>query len=443
MRSCAMMFSLFYFSFWCVMRTANFARPSALHRAYVHIWLFVLAWAVLVGITVSEDRYGIASGYIFVFWASQTFLATLISLLDLFALPKTKAFAEEAREDSEVNDNLHTLPYSDAIIAPSPGEFEDEAAAHGDDDDGDSAEAEPLNERSPLMRGDAGLNRRTTFTIGYRRSIAALAKVSRGEHDKDGPKAFGHEQPWSGHMPTWTWLFQFLILAPFMIILTAQLGLLLTFSMNQTRTDGSDTLTPYLVIAIFTILVLVPITPFIHRVSRHLPLFFLAVFAGTLVYSLLAFPFSPASPYKTYFSQTISLDTGSVTVAFTGYEKYTRMVMAELPSARDKQVSCVASSGRTTGLVECSYDGSAVAPNPGDNVVPGVPPQAGYADLVTINATRRGSEAKAQIKITALNTKSCVLRFKNPVSDVFVHGSQGWDKRFRRPTQSRMARSHT
>ncbi len=433
-RSCAMMFSLFYFSFWCIMRGANFARPSALHRAYAHIWLFALAWIVLVAVTVSEDRYGIASGYIFVFWASQAFLATLVSLLDLFALPKMQPFAQGIQEDNEVRDHLESVPHSDAIMAPSPGEIEDESAVH----DEDSVEEEPPNERSPLVGGVAGgLSRRTTFATGYRRSIPALVQASRPGHPGEArPKAFGFEQEWSGYIPTWTWFFQFLILAPMMIILATQLGLLTAFSMNQTGTDGSDTLTPYMAIAIFCIFVVIPITPFIHRVTRHIPLLLAAVFAGALVYSLLVFPFSATSPYKIYFSQHISLDTGQTRVTFTGYEEYTRMVIANMPSAMGKSVSCSGSSGRTTGLVGCTYDGSAVPPNPGQNVPAGIPPQTSYSKLVTINATRRGGENEARIEINAVNTKTCLLRFKKPVTDIFVHDSLGWDQHFPVPEEA-------
>jgi len=425
-----MMFSLSFFSFWCIMRSANFARPSALHRAYVHIWLFVIAWAVLVVVTVAEDRMQVSSGYIFVFWASQVFIATLISFLEFFSLQKKKVFALGAQEDQDVRDHLHAVPHSDAIIAPTPSEIDGETAVHDDD----SVEAEQPTETSPLMGGDTRGNTRTTFATGYRRSIAALVKASTRDPSKDGPSPFGYEQEWSGHLTSWTWILQFLILGPFMIILTAQLGLLLVASVYQTGADGSDTLRPYLIIAIFSMLLLFPATPFVHRVTRHLPLFLFLVFVGTLTYNLIAFPFSPTSPCKIYFRQLISLDTGNTTVMFTGHEEYARMIIADIPSANGKSVSCVPSSGRSTGLVDCTYDGSSVAPNPGENVSEGFPPQTGYHKLVTINATRPSLKNKATFTINSLNTKTCVMRFKRPVSHAFVHGSLGWDGRYESPS---------
>jgi len=422
-----MMLSLCYFSFWCVMRGANFARPSALHRAYVHIWLFVLAWAVLVAVTVTEDRMQIASGYLFVFWASQVFVATLVSTLELFGLPKKRQYAQGVQEDHEVRSHLTAVPRNDTIIAPSPGELDDGETAIQDDDE--SGEGDPPNETSPLVGGDTRGNTRTTFATGYRRSIAALVKATRDGTDRAGGKAYGHEQKWSASLPSSTWFLQFLILGPFMIILTGQLGLILTSSLSQTGADGSDLLRPYLVIAAFSILLLLPVTPFIHRVTRHLPLFFLAIFAGTLIYCLAAFPFSASSPYKLYFRQVIDLDSRNSTVVLTGYEDFARMVIADLPSAFGKYVDCVPSSGRQLGLVDCSFDGNDAAPNPGRNVKPGIPPQTGYDKLVNISVERAGLEKRATIKVDGLNTKTCTIKFKRSVKSVGVRGGGGPDHR--------------
>ena len=72
-----MMLSLFYFSFWVVMRGADSVRPSALHRGYVFIWLYTITWILLIGVTVLQDRFRIASGYPFVFLHSATFFCLL------------------------------------------------------------------------------------------------------------------------------------------------------------------------------------------------------------------------------------------------------------------------------------------------------------------------------------------------------------------------------
>jgi hypothetical protein len=421
--SWAMMLSVWYFAFWCIMRGANFTRPSALHRVYVHIWLFVLAWAVLVVVAVSEDRMQLASGYVFVFWGSQVFLATWLSLLDLFSLPRKKKYAEKVQEDREINEGLRQMPDNDAAIAPTPSEMDGETAVHDDD----SVENLAPNESTPLIGG----NPRRTFTNGYRRSIAAIVRsASNHAIRRAGKKPYQDEQDWSGSMVSSTWFLQFLILGPFMIILTAQLALLLTSSLHQTGPDGSDLLRPYLVIAAFTTLLLLPITPYIHRVSHHIPLVFLAVFAGTLAYCLLAFPFSPANPYKIYFHQEIDLDSGTSNVVYTGFEEFARRVIADMPSSSGHYVNCTpTTTARLDGLVDCKYDAVNVPANPGGIARDGIPPRKSYAQLLNVTATRSKKASKATLKINAFESRNCIVRFDKGLTELRVRGSPGWEEK--------------
>lgn len=101
----AMMASLFYFVFWTIMAGANFARPSALHRGYAIIWLFAISWFIEVVNTVFEDRFRIAAGYTFVFFHAATFLATLITLCELFALPSKMSFAQRVHVAHDATDH--------------------------------------------------------------------------------------------------------------------------------------------------------------------------------------------------------------------------------------------------------------------------------------------------------------------------------------------------
>lgn len=295
-----MFVSLAYFSFWCIMRGADAVRASALHRGYVNIWLFTICWAVLVAVTVFEDRFQIASGYYVVFLSSVLFLTTLISLTEQFALPDITTWGQEFRDDHEA------LEQDDNdLIAPSPGEYD---GAASDEDADDEDDREPPTVTSPLLgrsSRDGTERRRTTFATTYRNSIAAVADTasevaappSKRKHNKD-VGAFGNEQPWSAKLPTWTWLVQFLILGPFLIINVAQIGLLLVDATNMTGTDGSNPLIPYLLIALTSLLLLLPLMPFMHRITHHVPVFFLCVFVATLVYNLNAFPFSETSTLR-------------------------------------------------------------------------------------------------------------------------------------------------
>ncbi|KAM7197317.1 hypothetical protein V8F20_006671 [Naviculisporaceae sp. PSN 640] len=437
----AMTISLFYFSFWCIMRGANFARPSALSRGYVNIWLFIIGWAILVAVTVAEDRQKIGAGYIFVFLQGALFLTTLISFLELFVLPKRKTWAMYVREEHETGDDLVASPHDhpdhqqSPLIPPIPhheslsvpttrtstasGPSPTSAGGHDDEDD------EP-NERTPLVGGNATGEVRTTFATTYRRSISTLVNGVRKIDDGNG-EPYEHEQPWSGRLPSWLWFFQFLILGPFIIILAAQTGLMLTDAVHQTGSDGSNLLLPYLLVFLFTALLILPVTPFIHRVTHHLPIFLLVVFVSTFIYNLVAFPFSANNRYKTFFLQTIDLDSGENKVCYSGVEEYVRPIIAEMPSAWGREISCGPS--RRPELVTCCYDGSAVPPRLNDDLADGVPPEKGYSDLVSFNVTR-GDGNTASIEIDAKNTKACFLSFKKPVTSFTVKGGSGWDDRF-------------
>ena len=420
-----MFVSLFYFSLWAIMRGANFVRPSALHRGYVNIWLFILGWAILVAITVLEDRFRISAGYIFVFLESAVFLSTLISLLELFSLPKMSDWGQQVREDHEARDHLHAVPHSEDLISPTPGESVSPAAHEEPQEDEDVV---PADETTPLVGGNATRdNTRVTFATTYRRSLSAVVGAARKASAEKGEGPFEFEQPWSARLPSWTWWFQFLLLGPFIIILSAQIGLMLVDAVNQTGGDGSNPITGYIIIVVSVTLLLLPLSPFIHRITHHVPVFLLVVFIATLIYNLAAFPYSSNSRLVVYFQQAIDLDTGATVSRFHGLESYMRSIVDEIPSASGKEVTCVES--KAAGTVDCSFDSSDLAPRLDGNLPEGVPPQKGYKDLVTYSITR-GSGNTATFKIDAVDTKACWLDFDRPLSSFTVRGSSGWDERF-------------
>ena len=421
-----MFVSLGYFAFWCIMRGAHVARPSALHRGYVNIWLFTLAWAVLVVVTVFEDRFDIAAGYPFVFLQSALFLTAVTSLLELFALPNMKTYGQQLREDHESHDHLDEVPSSDAIITPGP----DEVASGDSDEEADRESGrEPPDATTPLLaRGGRGEDSQRTFATRYRRSIAAITDSATKKEGPDNRQALGGEQPWSKNLPSWTWFIQFLILGPFLIIMTAQNGLFLVDATRQTGIEGSAAVFPYLLIAIFTILLILPLMPFIHRLTYHVPLFLLCIFVATLVYNLVAFPFSPDNKYKAFWQQTVNLDTGESLVKLGGLEEYLRLIISDLPSAAGKDVICQKSTVRAD-ISDCVYDGKEVAPNVANTVPEGVPPNLGYAKLVDLDVARTGP-GQAKFTINAKNTKSCFLKFARPIKNFSVAGGTDWDNRF-------------
>ncbi|KAL8282608.1 hypothetical protein RB597_010032 [Gaeumannomyces tritici] len=451
----AMMMSLFYIVFWAIMRGASIMRPSALHRLYTHLWLFFLGWVVLVAVTVLEDRRQIASGYMFVFWESQVFLSTLLAVCDLFSLPKKADIARGLEEEDQIRDHLNAVPHADDLISPSPGEAasqREEGRGHGDSEEDDQ---EPATEETPLFRKSHGGKLDTSlFRRGYRRSLSAMIDTSKagqdGEQIRQHDELYGKEQFWSGEMVSSTWLLQFLLLGPFLIILAAQIGLLATSAVSQTGVDGSNQLTPFLVIAILSIVLLTPLSPFIHRVSKHLPLLLLAVFSGTLIYNLTASPFSPMAPYKIFFKQTIDLETGVTAVRISGIEHYLHDIIADIPSAAGQAIECGPSISRRD-LADCVYDATKVPPRPaygsGNDsleLAPNVPPTTDYyKKLLDVRisdryyaaaaAGKRVGRTSARIHINAVNTRVVELRFpaEGPViRSVSVVGAEPWDARF-------------
>jgi hypothetical protein len=413
-----MSFSLFFCVFWFLMAGCNFVRPSALHRVYSLTWLFIFGWGLLVAATVFEDRFKISGGYMFVIYESAIFLATLIGLCELFALPKKQSIVEDAHEENETRDAFSAIPSTDVVVP----------ARDGNDDEGEPSETTPLvgGNGHRTVLGNA-------FSRGYRQSITDQTDGTTDDNHRKH-HAFGEEQKWSATLPTWTWLLQFLILCPFTLIIIGQVGLLLVSATAQTGSDGSPLILPYLVVALFTVLIILPVTPFMHRITAALPTFLFLVFVGTLIYNLVAFPFSSNNRYKTYFQQTVDLDSGINRVTLAGLEQYVREVISSIPSASGQTIECAPNPHIRAGLSFCSYDG--LAPQVVDNVIDGVPPEKGYKDWMYYNVTRAPGLNKATFHIEGQETKACIIRFNDPFTAFHVKGAAPSDGRWADVPQS-------
>lgn len=227
-------------------------------------------------------------------------------------------------------------------------------------------------------------------------------------------------------MPTWTWLLQFLLVAPFMLVVIGQVALLIIEAISQTGVDGSSLLLPYILIAVFSILLLLPMGPFIHRFTYHVPSFLFLVFIGTLIYSLVAFPFSANNRFKAYFFQTVDLETGQNQVTLLGLEKYIREIIASIPSAAGQTIACVPRGDIRSGVQFCSWEG--IAPLIVPSSPAGVPPEKGYADWLSFNVSRTAGHNVARFVVSGQNTRACVLRFDRPIKDFTVLGGSKDDR---------------
>lgn len=405
-----MTLSLFYFSLWLIMRGSSFVRPSALHRGFVLIWLFVFGWIIQVFGAVLEDRMHIAALYSAVFLQSAVFVALLISLLEQFALLKKQDFAMQLHDAHLARD------HSSRPILPTGGDGEQDGH---EGEEGDDHHADSATERTPLRAGEPGYgsNNQTSFANTYRRSVSEhpAPPATVGSY-----QPFEFEQAWSGRLPSWTWFLQFLLLAVVPIILFGNLGLVAMSALHMTGTDGGSLLIPLLSVGIMSIFLLLPIAPFIHRVTHHVPMFLLCVFVASLIYNLTAFPFSTNHRFNLRFQQVLDLDNGMNTVALTGVEEYVRHVISTLPVAAGQDVECEPTVGRD--LMDCKYDASKLPPK----LVPGKDAE----ELMSFSALEGGNEMFARFQLQAVDTRVCFVQVSKPVYGFSVEGGGSRDPRF-------------
>ncbi|PHH84673.1 hypothetical protein CDD83_1574 [Cordyceps sp. RAO-2017] len=421
----AMTMSLFYFAFWLIARGSGYVRPSALQRGFAIFWLYVMTWVVEVFAAVAEDRMHIGGLYFAAFLHTAVFVALMISLLEQVALPTKHEFARQPRErDARMRHGSgrgsSSADEGDGQRSRRSGDNDDDDDDDDDDGDGDGGDGgESPTETTPLRAGEQGHgseSAQTTFANTYRRSVAAASSAPRL---RTGPP-HEREQAWADRLPTWTWLVQLLLLAPVHVIIVGNLGLVNTSAVGQTGVDGNSLLVPLMGIGIISILLLLPLTPFMHRVTHHVPVFLLLVAAGTLIYNLVAFPFSVNHRFKFRFQQTIDLDKGTSVVSLTGLEQFVRPVMAYLPAAAGQQIECAESV--SPGLADCAYDAPGLPPNPADG--------AKLEDLVSANASRSSDGRTATVRIRALKTRMCYLDLSRRVYGFAVEGGGSRDDRF-------------
>src|SRR5437667_8226428 len=136
---------------------------------------------------------------------------------------------------------------------------------------------------------------------------------------------------------------------------------------------------------LISILILAPLGPFLHRFTYHIPLFLLFVFIGTLIYNLVAFPFSANNRLKVYFIQTVDLESGINRVALTGVQPYVRDIIDYIPSASGQEIDCSLALHGRAGLTTCTWAGP--APRVVSNVPDGAPPSLGYNGWLEYNVS--------------------------------------------------------
>ncbi|KAL8673909.1 MAG: hypothetical protein Q9168_001656 [Polycauliona sp. 1 TL-2023] len=428
----SMMLSAWIFVAWLVSCAADFLRPSALTRLYSLLWLSFFSWVVLLAVTVLEKRQKIAGGYFLVFYSAAIYLAATCALLELFGLPRKSTYAEEVSPYHDGRNPNHRSQSVSSGQRRAQSSEEHQRPENNHEEQQPAGEDEEATETTSLLRQE----RQTTFAH-YRHQNPDAAEVeAEGIEESKERKVYLGEQAWSWSLPTWPWVLQFLLLSVVPIILTGEVALFLTSSVHQTLADGSSVMLPYFAIAIFTVLLLIPVSPFIHRYTYHIPVFFLLVFIGTLIYNSVAFPFSANNRLKVYFDQRVDLDTGINTVSLTGIKDGSMLqdIAAWLPSTAGQEISCIDSTLRP-GLKQCSWHGlpPKVVPSPAPGL--GIPPQFGYADWLSFNISRATNTTRNEAHITLFgkNTRACKIEFDSSISEIDVRGAAAEERSEKAP----------
>lgn len=417
---CSMMLSAWIAVAWFLSRGADAMRPSALHRMYALIWLFVGAFALLALVTVLANNYQVAGGYFSLFYFAGVSIALILSYLELFFAPSKTSFA------TLMDEAQSTRRDSQAASRPLTGST---TAARSDDRPSADDDA---TETTSLLRGD----RRSFARYGAGRDSASETVVAHEEAPwpVDLKQPYPGEQEWSGTLPSWIWILQLLLVAPIIIILVGQLGLLLTSALPQTPADGSSSLFIYVGFAAVTILLLAPVGPFLHRFTYHVPTFVFLVCVATVIYNLVAFPFSRDHRLKVYFGQQVDCTTGLNTVSLTGLDGYVQSLVAAIPSAQGQHVDCsVPSATKRKELRTCSWEGLPPKVVPTTSLYDdefSAQGKKNYAHSWLDYSVEKGNKTNNFLfRVAGQNTRACRIIFDSPVSGLAVGGAVS-DPRF-------------
>ena len=171
--------------------------------------------------------------------------------------------------------------------------------------------------------------------------------------------------------------------------------------------------------AVFAIIMLSPVVPIIHRFSWHVPMALLLVLVGTLLYNLIAFPFSTNNRLKIFFLQEVDLDHGNNTVSLVSAAPFGRMAAESLPSAYGQQVECVLADPPQmhSKRERCSWSG--ISPHVASNKT---------RSLVRFS-TSKIDDHSTNFQISGTNTRACKILFDRPIIAFEVDGAAHVDKR--------------
>lgn len=396
------MLSTWFFVIWSLLRGAARIRPTDFDRVYALLWIYIIFFILLTAATILENNFQISGVYFIVFYFLASFAALGVAYVELFALPPASQY--ESGDIQQPNFDTSGTTQTDAVDDLLPTEQEDAT---------ESTSLIDNEGHQSFARYGAGVHNPTETESGSHTSNQLTDHAAEEQNRKN-------------HLPAFLWIIEFLLLAPINIILVGQIGLFVTSALPQTLSDGSSPLVLYLDFAILSVLLLIPLSAFINRITSPLASLVLLLLASTLCYSLLAFPFSRDARLKVRFGQHINLDNGLNTVYIAGLRDYIQPVIASLPSASGQEVDCDSRpvGFRTyAGLATCGFSG--LSPD----VLNGYSKKMSSTEKLfkgwlsySINKTSGSNEATIQLQ--GINTRACRLYFDRPVNHVRVINSR-------------------
>ncbi|KAK9479396.1 hypothetical protein V1514DRAFT_351445 [Lipomyces japonicus] len=314
------LFSLYFVLNYVILKSADRLFPVRHQKFKILLELYFAWWVVLVYANVMENKMSGTGLYWITFNFVGVSVALLLDIIGLYFEPAAPMYFM-ARQEVIGSENQYMQERDEDIDHISPRSEHEE-----DDDDADSEDA-------PLLGENASVHR-SSYT----------KKIS--------------------HRVDFVWLYEFLILVPFSVFLTSQLGFLALAAVQQTLQEGGPSIyNVYLSLFVFVIIVTYPILPFIHRINFVVPLVLGLTFIGTYIASAFLFPFSAQKPLKVSFVQQVdldNLDAGAV-VSVSGLSPYVRNVVEDLPSVKnysfyneDYYIDCQPNG---VGVQKCRYPG--------------------------------------------------------------------------------------
>jgi hypothetical protein len=404
----SMMVSSFVFLAWFLSRMADYGRPSALTRAYGLGWIWTAWWVLLIGATTLEQQMHLGGVYSVLFFAASAWLATLLSYLEMFSLEKKEVYC-----DHKVSDDF-------ASNAPEASRSRERQPRSSDDNDDNDEEEEPT-ERSGLLAGRGG----KAFRKYKTQDSEDDANHQETAHDADHQS----EQEWARGQWSWLWILQFLTVVPINLVIIGQIALKLVAGLHQTGVDGSSLFLVYIFMAIFTIILFSPLVPFIHRLTWQVPTFLFLVLVGTLIYNLIAFPFSANNRMKVFFQQEIDLETGHNNVSFIGPPGYVEQAITSLPSAAHVNLDFVNADDFSTRR-KYFFEGLSPAIADYDGSKSEKKRYRDWIDYKVAKTSNNSDSTKARFTISGQNTRACKLVFDAPIQKFKVLGMGPTDDRF-------------